>query len=328
MHDRLQATIEQAVLVEQLGFQGFYVTEHHLSSYGLVANPAIMLAMIAARTRVLKLGPAIANLHVRTPLSVAEDYALLDQLSSGRVMLGIGPGFLPEEMDRYKVDARTRTDVFWQRARQTRELLANKPVVEDDTHLALKGAELGLPTERLVGPRISVATFNAESAFRAGAEGFGLMLMPHACCRDWAELEHMVQAFTEGFKQRLQERDSALTYDVRPSIALFMPIHLGSSEDAAEQAFDLHMATRNYPLLRTLSELAGLDFAITANTASPVELLARLANLGVSEFVGLHAFGGLDKLACAESLQVFAEDILPRYHRLTRPVESTLQHLR
>lgn len=75
--------------------------EHHFLGYGgLAANPAVLLAAAAARTSKIRLGPCIAILPLRHPLHTAEDYAMVDALSGGRLEFGIGSG--NTEMD-YKV---------------------------------------------------------------------------------------------------------------------------------------------------------------------------------------------------------------------------------
>ena len=85
--------LEQIALAEELGFECFMFNEHHFLGYGgLIANPAVMLAAAAARTSRIRLGPCIAILSVRHPLQVAEDYAMVDAISGGRLEFGIGLG--------------------------------------------------------------------------------------------------------------------------------------------------------------------------------------------------------------------------------------------
>src|SRR5262245_64173714 len=72
--------------------------EHHFLGYGgPIANPAVLLAAAAARTSKIHLGPCIAILPLRHPLNSAEDYAMVDAISGGRLELGIGLG--KTEMD-------------------------------------------------------------------------------------------------------------------------------------------------------------------------------------------------------------------------------------
>jgi alkanesulfonate monooxygenase SsuD/methylene tetrahydromethanopterin reductase-like flavin-dependent oxidoreductase (luciferase family) len=70
--------------------------EHHFLGYGgLVANPAVLLAAAAARTKRIRLGPCITILPLRHPLQSAEDYAMVDAVSRGRLEFGIGSGNTP-----------------------------------------------------------------------------------------------------------------------------------------------------------------------------------------------------------------------------------------
>ena len=88
-----QQILEQVELAEELGWECFMFNEHHFLGYGgLVANPAVLLAAAAARTSKIRLGPCIAILPLRHPLHSAEDYAMVDAISGGRLEFGIGSG--------------------------------------------------------------------------------------------------------------------------------------------------------------------------------------------------------------------------------------------
>ena len=98
--------LEQVALAEELGWECFMFNEHHFLGYGgPIANPAVLLAAAAARTSKIHLGPCIAILPLRHPLHSAEDYAMVDAISGGRLEFGIGSG--NTEMD-YKVFGVTR----------------------------------------------------------------------------------------------------------------------------------------------------------------------------------------------------------------------------
>lgn len=85
--------LEQVALAEELGFECFMFNEHHFLGYGgLVANPAVMLSAAAAQTSRIRLGPCISILTLRHPLQIAEDYAMVDAISGGRLEFGIGAG--------------------------------------------------------------------------------------------------------------------------------------------------------------------------------------------------------------------------------------------
>jgi len=98
---RYEQLLDQIVYAEQLGFDSYWIGEHHgyLTPHLALAcpNPAILLAAAAQRTRRIGLNTAVANLSLRHPLLVAEDYALVDLLSQGRLGLGIGRGTFDHE---------------------------------------------------------------------------------------------------------------------------------------------------------------------------------------------------------------------------------------
>ena len=98
---RYEQLLDQIVYAEQLGFDAYWIGEHHghlTPHHALICpNPAILLAAAAQRTQRISLNTAVANLSLRHPLLIAEDYALVDLLSQGRLGLGIGRGSFDHE---------------------------------------------------------------------------------------------------------------------------------------------------------------------------------------------------------------------------------------
>lgn len=82
----------QAVAADRLGFDAIYLAEHHFEVYGRLPAPLVFLSRLSGLTRHLGLGTAIAQAPYYHPLRLAEDTALLDVLSGGRVRLGVGSG--------------------------------------------------------------------------------------------------------------------------------------------------------------------------------------------------------------------------------------------
>ncbi len=96
--------IAQAELADRIGYDTFWVAEHHFHEYGVVPNPAVMLSSLAQRTTRLRLGTAISILTFHNPLTVAENYAMIDVLSGGRLVYGVGSGYLSHEFAGFAVD--------------------------------------------------------------------------------------------------------------------------------------------------------------------------------------------------------------------------------
>jgi len=107
-----ESLARQAELAEQLGFRSFWLPESHFT--GPTANPAPLLglAAVAARTSRLRLATTSYLLPVRHPLHVAAEVAALDQLSGGRVILGVGRGFRPALFRAFGVPVQEKRDRF------------------------------------------------------------------------------------------------------------------------------------------------------------------------------------------------------------------------
>ena len=104
--------VAQAEVAEQLGFDSFWLPESHFTGRGALPAPLLQLAAVAGRTRRLRLGTTSYLLPVRNALAVAEEVAVLDQLSGGRVILGVGRGVRPALFAAYRVPEREKRDRF------------------------------------------------------------------------------------------------------------------------------------------------------------------------------------------------------------------------
>ena len=89
--------LEQVEYAESVGFDSVWLAEHHGSTYGTMPSPQVAAAAIAARTERMRIGIAVSILPFDHPVRVAEDYAMVDVISGGRLDLGVGRGYQPHE---------------------------------------------------------------------------------------------------------------------------------------------------------------------------------------------------------------------------------------
>ena len=87
--------LEEIDYGEELGFDSVWLPEHHFSVYGTLGNPMTFASAIAQRTKRMLIGTAVMVLPFQHPLRIAEDAALVDALSGGRLLLGVGRGYRP-----------------------------------------------------------------------------------------------------------------------------------------------------------------------------------------------------------------------------------------
>ena len=103
-HDEIiRRELEQIEWTEELGFDAAWLTEHHFIDYGLSVDPAALAASAATRTRRIRIGLAAAILPFHHPIRLAEQMALIDIISGGRLDVGVGRGNRPAEFAGYRV---------------------------------------------------------------------------------------------------------------------------------------------------------------------------------------------------------------------------------
>jgi alkanesulfonate monooxygenase SsuD/methylene tetrahydromethanopterin reductase-like flavin-dependent oxidoreductase (luciferase family) len=103
------ALIEEA---ETLGYQTAWLAEHHLTRDGFLPSPLVIAAAIAVRTSRIRIGTNILPLPLHHPLRVAEDAAVVDLLSGGRFLFGVGQGYAAYEFEAFGVDRRLRPSLL------------------------------------------------------------------------------------------------------------------------------------------------------------------------------------------------------------------------
>ena len=142
--DPFRETFELAVIAEEAGFDTATIGHHHFMP-GNLADPLTFLAAVAARTSTLRLGTGIFQLPIHNPVRVAEQVATIDQISGGRISLGVGLGWWPLE---YEVQG----SVFRERGARMEEALEILRLVWTEEHTSFDGRFWSFP-ELTVHPR-------------------------------------------------------------------------------------------------------------------------------------------------------------------------------
>jgi alkanesulfonate monooxygenase SsuD/methylene tetrahydromethanopterin reductase-like flavin-dependent oxidoreductase (luciferase family) len=103
----LRDAVEQTRVADELGFGAAWYAEHHFSNYGMCSSPLTMIAHCAAVTRKIRLGTGIVVAPLYQPARLIADAAMVDQMSDGRLNLGIGSGYQHFEFERFGVSLET-----------------------------------------------------------------------------------------------------------------------------------------------------------------------------------------------------------------------------
>jgi alkanesulfonate monooxygenase SsuD/methylene tetrahydromethanopterin reductase-like flavin-dependent oxidoreductase (luciferase family) len=172
---------EQAARAEALGFDSLFLPESHFGGSASIPSPLLLLAAAAARTTRLQLGTTSFLLTVRHPIHVAEEVAVLDRLSQGRLILGMGRGFRGALFTAFEVAPEEKRDRFEAALRVMRRAWAGEPVAweagagEASTPSPVRVAPLPVQQPH---PPLWVAAFGPKAVEQAGRLGLPYLASP------------------------------------------------------------------------------------------------------------------------------------------------------
>ncbi|MFG1403356.1 putative FMN-dependent luciferase-like monooxygenase [Xanthobacter sediminis] len=166
--ERYRLAAEQIAHAEALGYDSAWIAQHHFHpDEGALPSPAVFLAHVAARTRAIRLGTGVITLPMENAIRVAEDTAVLDLLSGGRLEVGFGTGGTRESFEAFGIASDRRGEAYGANLKIVRDAWAGRPLFSANT--------LYPPAPGLLD-RTWLATFSPLGARLAGESGDGLML--------------------------------------------------------------------------------------------------------------------------------------------------------
>ncbi|MDP9238956.1 MAG: LLM class flavin-dependent oxidoreductase [Chloroflexota bacterium] len=173
----LRRDLDLISLLDRLGYNEAWVGEHHSGGWETIASPEVFLAAAGERTTSIRLGTGVVSIPYHHPLNVADRIVLLDHLTQGRAMLGVGPGQLPTDAHMLGIDPNT------QRARMDeglgviiRLLTEDEPITYKCDWFELNEAQLQLkPLQRPTMPIAVASTISPSGMTTAGKHRAGVL---------------------------------------------------------------------------------------------------------------------------------------------------------
>jgi limonene 1,2-monooxygenase len=159
--------------MDNLGFDEAWIGEHHSGGWETIASPEVFIATAAGRTRNIRLGTGVVSLPYHHPYMVANRMVLLDHLTRGRVMLGVGPGALASDANMFCIDPERQREMMDESLGAIMQLLdGSEPVTMETDWFKMKDATLQLrPFQKPAFP-VAVASVQSPSGvLLAGKHG-------------------------------------------------------------------------------------------------------------------------------------------------------------
>ncbi|HMG42876.1 MAG TPA: LLM class flavin-dependent oxidoreductase [Acidimicrobiales bacterium] len=171
-------TLELSVLADELGYDSIWVGEEHFYSFGVCPSPQIFLTAVAARTERIRLGTAISLLPFDNPLRKAEDFAVLDLLSGGRLDFGVGRGAIAKHFQGFDVDAGESRDRYQEAISVIKQAWSGGEVVHDGQFWRVPGVTVSPAPVQRPHPPIYQGTVSVESYEAAALAGDNAFVVP------------------------------------------------------------------------------------------------------------------------------------------------------
>lgn len=173
----MQRDVEICKLADDIGYDEVWFGEHHSGGVELINDPMMFIAHVAAQTKYLRLGTGVVSMPYHNPLWIADRLSLLDHLTRGRVMLGVGPGALATDAAMIGIQPSQQRDALDEDMDVLMHLLtSDEPISAETERYKLVDARMQLDFFQDPHPQIVAAAVVSPSGPRlAGKHGIGLI---------------------------------------------------------------------------------------------------------------------------------------------------------
>jgi len=270
---QIRRDLDDAQLLDELGFDELWVGEHHSASFETIASPEIFIAAAAERTRRIRLGTGVVTLPYHNPLMVADRITQLDHQTQGRVMFGVGPGQLPSDATMLGIDVSRLRGMMNESLEVIIPLLRGETVTHKTDWFELCEARCQLASFSHPIIEMAVAAAVSPSGPRAaGTHGIGLLSMAATSDQGF----DMLPAHWDVCEQLAKQHDQSVD---RQNWRLAIPMHIAESREQAhaDMAHGLLKLVRYFEKLGTegMASIRTVDAAIEQWTQRGITLLGR-----------------------------------------------------
>lgn len=281
----IQEQLEQAMLAEDVGFDSVWLTEHNFTGESVYSDPIPFASALAMRTSRVRIGFAVIQMALRHPVRLATELALIDNLSNGRLDIGVGRGTIFNEYEFVgyglrSADSRERMNEGLEILRQA---FSGKPVDFKGEHFEVSFPELRPRPVQQPHPPIWQSAVAPASFEACGRNGFPLMTVRLAI----PQLVERLALYEKGLAQSgLSEARQA---ELRDSAAVWRHVYLADSDAQAEDELSAALVEGRHHMNHARETFNPSDFRVDeallnpwANTKVPdAEALSFLLKNGV-----------------------------------------------
>ena len=310
--DFYREVLAQIEIAETLGFHSAWFAEHHFSSYGVCPAPPVLLSAAAQRTTRLRLGVAVSVLPFHNPIEIAEQYAMVDVLSNGRLDLGVGRGYLTHEYGGFRVLREESAERFAEALTVLERAWSGETFTFEGKYFRCGPLSLNVLPVQQPRPPIWVAGLSPETYTHAPRLGYPIMGVPYILPQV-TDLQPLLASFT----QTAQEIGLAL---LEPAMAFH--VYIGESDEQAEREaheyLQRYVDTRAVGNTKTFSELQARELIIVGGPQRCIRLIQQLERWGVRRLLAIFNYGGMPSQLVMRAMERWAKEVMPAFSSSSR----------
>jgi alkanesulfonate monooxygenase SsuD/methylene tetrahydromethanopterin reductase-like flavin-dependent oxidoreductase (luciferase family) len=322
--DRLRL-VEQA---DRAGFYCYHAAEHHATPLSTLPSPNLFLAAAAARTSRIRLGALAYVLTFYQPLRLMEELAMLDQLSDGRLEVGLSRGPSPYEMATYGIRMDESRAIFEEAMRIVLQGLAEGRVDFHGKYFRYDNVETGIRPVQKPYPPLWYPTSNLESIPWLASQGFSAIFSAHLATKVediWA----MLARYREEYAKHRDDEGRLNGHVKEPNQGFMMHVHIADTDDEAVdrarkswEHFFSNFAylwikngdTARYEKRSSFDQLLAEGKLLIGSPRTVRERLQRYVEAsGANYFIGAFSWGNFTPEQIERSLGLFASEVMPAF---------------
>jgi alkanesulfonate monooxygenase SsuD/methylene tetrahydromethanopterin reductase-like flavin-dependent oxidoreductase (luciferase family) len=333
----IQDLVEQACFAEAAGFDGIWLTEHNFTGESVYCDPIPFASVVAARTSRIRIGFAVIQLALRHPIRLAIELALLDNLSGGRLDVGVGHG---TNFNEYEfVGYGLRSDDSRERMAETLDVMVRAwteaPLVHEGKFYRLRLPELRPRPFQRPHPPIWRAVSSSGSVRECGRLGAPIMIARIPISR----VPERLALYDSGLAE--SGLDGARQQKLREQVALWRFVHVAESQAKAEDELRQALLKTRRHMVHARSTHNPADYSVDTTRVNPwndprvsdedgvryslesstlcgtpervAEGLAALRDAGVQHVLCQMSYGYMPHASIIESMRRFGEKVIPRF---------------
>lgn len=323
--------LEQIDAADQLGYDSVWLTEHHFDVYGgTLPNPAVLGAQIAQRTRRIRIGTAVTVLPLHNPLIVAEDFAMLDVISDGRLEMGIGRGSVLGEFDQFGISHESSSEVMEEAAEVLLRAWREDRFEHRGNHFSYPPLTVLPRPIQQPHPPVWLGASRTPATFAwAGRHGFHLMILPYMMPP--AAMQERLDLYYQGLREGGHDASNVqifAKFHVFVADSMDEAIRLASPHyDHYQRIASNRSGKRHNESVRKDSSFEQHVKEFNVIAGSPEDCIERVRywrdTLGITHIGGTFHFGGLSQETTLRSIELFAQEVAPVFKQEAAQLAAT-----